>query len=131
MPGRKLVLSSEIDLPTMLKPELTGDDQANLWGFFPGVTDADMPFVARIDKATGALDRMFPLPQLQGMARDWAFAAWGSDFYIFLERNMIDPSTKIYKLDSLGGTLTTAVANTGRHIVGVGVATCASDTDGD
>jgi hypothetical protein len=122
-------LSSEIDLVTnTTPPELTGDDMADLWGFFPDLTGGDTPFIARIDKTTGALDRMLPLPSLTGVALDWAFAAWGSDFYVFLRRNG-DPSTRVYRVSSIDGSIVTAIANTGRKIDGVGVATCAADRD--
>jgi hypothetical protein len=122
------LLSSEIDLATTSHPELTGDDMGNLWGFFPDLTGGDIPFIARIDRTTGILDRMISLPSLSGVALDWAFAAWGSDFYVFLRRNG-DPSTRVYRVSSIDGSIVTAIANTGRKIDGVGVATCAADRD--
>jgi hypothetical protein len=103
------------------KPELTGDDHANLWGFFPSGTDT--PKVARIDKKSGALDLVFPLPSLSGSATDWAFAAWGDAFYIFLRKDF-EASTSIYRL-TMDGNLVTVVPDTGRKIPGVGVAVCA------
>ena len=116
-------LQNTIPLAIDADGELTGDGVGNLWGFFPSINP---PRVARIDKKTGALDRVVQLPQLSGQARAWGFAAWRSDFYIFLERQN-DPSTGIYLLDGSTGALTTVIDATGRRIVGVGVATCAGD----
>ena len=117
------LVSTPVTVETDGNGELTGDDQANLWGFFP---DVATPFVARIDKQTGALDRFFDMPQLIGTAMAWGFAAYQGNFYLFLQRD-IDNSTVIYELDGKTGNLTTIVPDTGRRIVGVGVATCAGD----
>jgi hypothetical protein len=122
----KLTLATEIPLPTLLTPELTGDGNANLWGFFP---DSAAPMVARIDKQTGALDRKVALPSLAGQPHAWAFAAWGTDFFIFLERDF-ESSTTIYRLPGPvpgTGALNAVVPSSGRTILGVGVATCAGD----
>ncbi len=116
-------LENTIPLGIKADGELTGDGVGNLWGFFPNISP---PWVARIDKKTGELDRVVLLPQLSGEVRAWGFAAWRSDFYIFLER-VDDPSTGIYFLDGTTGALTTIIGATGRRIVGVGVATCAGD----
>ena len=116
-------LSSEVSLVADSGPELTGDDQANLWGFFPSSTP---PRVARIDKQLGTLDRTLLLPTLAGSPRAWGVAAYQGDFYIFLQRD-IDPSTVVYRLDGATGAVTTVADGTGRRIVGVGVATCAGN----
>ena len=121
----KFVLASQVGLGAGMQPELTGDDQANLWGFFPDL-GGNTPMVAKLDKSTGQLGQTFMLPTLAGTAMDWAFAAWATDFYIFLLRAG-DPSTRVYRLSSIDGSLSTAIANTGRRIVGVGAATCAAD----
>ena len=117
------VVSTPVTVDTDGNGELTGDDQANLWGFFP---DVATPFVARIDKQTGSLDRFFDMPQLVGTAVAWGFAAYQGNFYLFLQRD-IDSSTVIYELDGTTGELTTVIPDTGRRIVGVGVATCAGN----
>ena len=116
-------VSDPIFVPTDGNGELTGDDKANLWGFFP---DVSTPFVARIDKQTGELDRRFEMQQLIGTAVAWGFAAYQGNFYLFLQRD-IDSSTVVYRLDGTTGVLTTVVPDTGRRIVGVGVATCAGN----
>jgi hypothetical protein len=102
-------------------PELTGTGDANLWGFFP---DPAMPQVARIDKVGAGLDRKFPLPALAGNPSAWAFAFWGGDFWIFLQRDT-DASTTVWHLKQSDGSVKAAVPNTGRKIVGAGVSTCA------
>jgi hypothetical protein len=117
-------LASSIPLIGGAEPELTGDDQANLWGFFPAATP---PKIARIDKQKGTLDRTLTLAALSGNPSAWGVAAYQGDFYVFLQRDS-DPSTRVYKVDGTTGTLTTVLGDTGRRIVGVGVATCAGDT---
>ena len=102
-------------------PELTGTGDAKLWGFYPDTTP---PKVDQIDKTNGAESNEFKLPTLQGTPAAWAFAFWGGDFWIFLKRSN-DNSTKVYHLKSADGSITTAIANTGRTIVGAGVSTCA------
>ncbi|MBK7863483.1 MAG: hypothetical protein IPJ65_33755 [Archangiaceae bacterium] len=108
-------------------PELTGTGDAQLWGFFPDTGVGTAPFVARIDKTTGAYPTTFPAGELQGMAEGWAFAFWGGSFWIFLKRDS-DQSTKVYEMKAGTGVITTALGSTGRTIVGAGVSTCAPIT---
>jgi hypothetical protein len=103
-------------------PELTGNANAELWGFYPSAT---APKVARIDKATAVEDPIYPLPDLAGEPAAWAFAFWGGDFWVFLAKGSLDPKTAVYRVKGSDGTLTTAIENTGRRIVGAGVSTCA------
>lgn len=103
-------------------PELTGNANAELWGFYPDETE---PKVARIDKQTAAEAPVYPLPSLAGTPRAWAFAFWGGDFWIFLARGSLDPKTSVYRVKGSDGSLSTAIENTGRRIVGAGVSTCA------
>jgi hypothetical protein len=105
-------------------PELTGTSDATLWGFFP---DTVSPRVAGIDKQTGALSHNFPLPSLVGQPAAWAFAYWGGDFWIFLQRDT-DDSTIVWHLKTSSGLATKAIPDTGRVIVGAGVSTCAPTT---
>lgn len=102
-------------------PELTGTGDAKLWGFFP---DLNPPKVAQLDKTTGKDLTGFSAPGIAGTPRAWAFAFWGGDFFIFLERST-DSSTSVHRMSSKDGTLTTPLPNTGRRIVGAGVSTCA------
>jgi hypothetical protein len=109
-------------------PELTGTGDAKLWGFFP---DTSPPKVAQIDKTTGASGTIFPAPALasSGTPQAWAFAFWGGDFWIFLERD-VDTSTTVYQVKQSDGSVTAVKRNTGRKIVGAGVSTCAPVTVG-
>ena len=102
-------------------PELTGNANAELWGFFPDTTP---PKIAKINKATGAEDPSFPLEALQGSPTAWAFAFWGGDFFLF-DQTATAPSSAIYRLDPDTGTTDTLVADSGYTIVGAGVSTCA------
>jgi hypothetical protein len=102
-------------------PELTGTGDAKLWAFSPNVMP---PKVARLSKTTGTPEAVFEAQGLAGVPRAWAFAFWGGDFFIFLER-ATDGSTKVWKMDGMTGALTNVIADTGRTIVGAGVSTCA------
>ncbi len=106
-------------------PELTGTGEGKLWGFFPSATVT--PKVSEIDKSTGASGTSFSLPSLSGTPSSWAFAFWGGDFFLFLQRQQ-DTSTNVYRVKGGTGTLSTALSNTGRNIVGAGVSTCAPTT---
>jgi hypothetical protein len=105
-------------------PELSGTGNAQLWGFFP---DAIAPRVSQIDKMTAKETTTFPLPALAGIPTAWAFAFWGGDFWIFLERDS-DTSTHVYHLAAATGKAVDVVPNTGFKIVGAGVSTCAPTT---
>jgi hypothetical protein len=104
-----------------LWPELTGTGDAMLWGFFPS---SGTPKVSRLDKTNGADLKVFMAPTLAGTPAAWAFAFWGGDFWIFLKKSG-DASTNVYRMRSSDGSVTVAVPNTGRTIVGAGVSTCA------
>lgn len=106
-------------------PELTGTGEGKLWGFFPSATVT--PRVAELDKNSGVDGTVFPLASLKGTPAAWAFAFWGGDFFVFLERDT-DSSTSVYRVNGQTGAVTTAKANTGRTIVGAGVSTCAPTT---
>jgi hypothetical protein len=105
-------------------PEMTGNGLAELWGFFPDTTP---PKVAKINKSSGAEEVVYPLSSLQGDPAAWAFAFWGGDFWVFLQRQT-DTSTTVYQVSGADGSMTVALPNTGRHIVGAGVSTCAPVT---
>jgi len=105
-------------------PELTGNANAELWGFFP---DATNPKISQINKATGALISPAALPQqLKGQPAAWAWAFYGGDYWIFLAKangTSADP-TIVYQV-SPTGQLKGMTPTTGRRIVGAGVSTCA------
>ncbi|HSD87086.1 MAG TPA: hypothetical protein VLB44_06210 [Kofleriaceae bacterium] len=104
-------------------PELTGNGNAELWGWFP---DASSPRVEQINKTSGAAvaGKTYNLPSLAGQPMAWAFAFWGGDYWIFLERST-DSSTTVYQIDGTAGTVKGMTAASGREIVGAGVSTCA------
>jgi hypothetical protein len=108
-------------------PELTGNSNAELWGFFP---DATAPKIARIDKTTAAESPTYPLPTLQGTPAAWAFAFWGGDFWVFLRRQS-ETQTTVYHVVGTTGQIanqwtTSALLGGGSYsIVGAGVSTCA------
>jgi hypothetical protein len=106
--------------------ELSGTGDGNLWGFLPTVSP---PRVMQIDKATGQQRYTYDLSTLGGSdGLAWAFAFWGGDFWIFLQRST-DPSTVVYRLKAADGSVTTVLPSSGRHIVGAGVSTCAPTTN--
>jgi hypothetical protein len=106
-------------------PELTGNDNGELWGFFPA--DTGTPKVAMIDKTSGAFGTTYMLGQLAGTPQAWAFAHYGGDYYVFLMRES-DNSTGVYKVSGTDGTMTTLIGDSGKTIVGAGVSTCAPVT---
>lgn len=102
-------------------PELTGSGDAKLFAFFPNVSP---PRVSQLDKRTGGALASWDAPALAGRPLAWAFAFWGGDSWIFLERDT-EPSSQVYRMNGQTGLVSTAVPSTGRTIVGAGVSTCA------
>jgi hypothetical protein len=112
-------------------PELTGNANAELWGFFP---DTDNPKIAQIDKTTGATTdhALTDAASFKGQPLAWAFAFYGGDYWIFLEK---DPASDTFGVDPETNTTVYQVSDTGvlkgktnapgRVIVGAGVSTCA------
>lgn len=106
-------------------PELTGTGSAELWGWFPSdALGLGTPRVAQIDKATGATIKSYPLQALAGAPSAWAFAFWGGDFWIFLQKDL-ETSTTVYQIDGTTGSMKGSTPAPGRTIVGAGVSTCA------
>ena len=63
-------------------PELTGNGNAELWGWFPSDSmGSTTPRVEKIDKTTGAALTTYMLPELKGAPMAWAFAFWGVGLY--------------------------------------------------
>jgi hypothetical protein len=102
-------------------PEMSGTGDGKLWAFFPNVAP---PKVAQLSKIDGSVVKSFTAQALAGSPRAWAFAFWGGQFFMFLERDT-DLSTHVWKMDSLTGAVSRPINGTGRHIVGAGVSTCA------
>ncbi len=102
-------------------PELTGNSNGELWGFFPKVSPAR---VHQIDQLTGKAKKTLSLEKFTiPWAGAFAFAAWGGLFYVFYGYEQGD-STDVYRLTP-GGALTPHFLGTGLKIVGAGVSTCA------
>ncbi|HEY1549506.1 MAG TPA: hypothetical protein VGG28_16880, partial [Kofleriaceae bacterium] len=123
-------------------PELTGNSNAELWGFFPDVDGKTAPLVTQIDKTTGAF--MTKYTQTMGGPLDagtpgaWAFGFYGGDYWVFLayedDSDPLDPTTNpttVYQIagpTSSSGTPGSIVSMTSAGslvIVGAGVSTCA------
>ena len=106
-------------------PELTGNSNAELWGWFPSDQNgAGTPRVEQIDKTAGTAIKTYMLPSLQGMPSAWAFAYWGGDYWIFLAKDL-DLSTTVYQVDGATGQIKGNTPTGSRLIVGAGVSTCA------
>jgi hypothetical protein len=99
--------------------ELTGTGDGTLWGFVPeGLTSSGYSTLYQIDPTNASILQSFTYPTMHGMS-NWAMKFWGGQFWIFL-------NTALYKVDRNNpASYTTAIANTGRMIVGAGVSTCA------
>jgi hypothetical protein len=102
-------------------PEMTGTGKAELWGFMP---DASTARVVQFDKTNGSAIKTYTLPTLAGTMTGYAFAHWGGDFWVFLIKSA-EPSTTVYQVDGLTGTIKGTTPTIGRTIVGAGVSTCA------
>jgi hypothetical protein len=106
-------------------PELTGNGNAELWGWFPSdQTGSTTPRVEQIDKTSGAPIKTYMLPTLQGMPSAWAFAFWGGDYWVFLAKDL-ETSTTVYQIDGATGAVKGNTSAGTRLIVGAGVSTCA------
>src|SRR5581483_2097674 len=76
------------------RPELTGTGDAKLWAFFP---DASNPRVTQLDKSSGMELMTFPVTGGSGMPAAWAFAFYGGDYWVFLQK-MNETSTTVYRI---------------------------------
>jgi hypothetical protein len=103
-------------------PELTGNGNAELWGFFP---DSSPPSVREIDRNNGATLRSYDASGIgDGRPTAWAFAYWGGRYYIFIQTEN-DRSTNIFRVTEGTGAFEPVQMNIGYRIVGAGVSTCA------
>ena len=102
-------------------PELTGNSNGELWGFFP---DPSAPRVEKINKTNGTAATTFPETSLAGTPQAWAFAFWGGDYWIFLMKDS-ELATTVYQVDGTSGMIVGMTPTNTRTIVGAGVSTCA------
>jgi hypothetical protein len=100
-------------------PELSGLGDGTLWGFVPDFEAINKTAtLTQIDPANGNTLASFSYPTLTGV-NSWAMKFWGGFFYIFV-------GDTIYQVDrNAPKTFSTALAHSGRDIVGAGVSTCA------
>jgi hypothetical protein len=105
-------------------PELTGNANGELWGFFP---DSVNPRIEQINKTSGAAVAPANLPaSMKGNPMAWAFAFYGGHYFVFLQRDSTTPDTEttVYEVTPTG-SLVSMTSSQGKHIVGAGVSTCA------
>jgi hypothetical protein len=116
------------------RPELTGNSNAELWGWFPNVSGSMTPIVEQINKTTGApvQPNVYMEPSLTDGSEPtaWAFGFYGGDYWVFLQ-NETDIQTSVYEVAGptntmhTPGTIVSTTPATGLTIVGAGVSTCA------
>lgn len=105
--------------PIISQAELTGTGDGRLFAFY---REGSGSAIAQIDKATGKLVAVSPLPSVsQGMG--WAFAFWGGDFYTFTSPGGTSQVTRFRPSDRS----VTPVGTLNENIVGAGVSTCAPE----
>jgi hypothetical protein len=110
-------------------PELTGTNEAKLYGFYPEVTTNTPSYVQEIDRTSGAGTGMkwnlgtAPLDTV----RDWAFAQWGGTFWVFVTTQNAagTENSTVRSIDRSTGTYTVVLQNLPYNIDGAGVSTCA------
>jgi hypothetical protein len=114
---------TQVGMPLMGDPELTGNGLGELWGFFPDPTN---PRVAKIDKATAAESNAVMLGSAAGQGAAWAFGFYGGDFWVFLaKQNGLAGSKQTIVYHVTTTMLKDQLDTKTRHIVGAGVSTCA------
>jgi hypothetical protein len=126
--GQYVEATSQIDVigPTEFPvAELTGTGDGRLFAFAAlGGNEASL---INLDKNTGAKIEEIELGI--DITNAFAFAFWGGDVYFFTETAPLSGVSKVTRLDydlDEGGGLSVYNANTGIHIPGAGVSTCAS-----
>ncbi len=109
-------------LSTQGGADLTGNGDAELFGFFPNTSP---PSVRQIDTASAQTGKIYPLPPAMfAGTQAWAFANWGGTFYLFF-KGYSDPSTNVFALDKGTGAVTKIIPSIGYTVTGAGVSSCA------
>jgi hypothetical protein len=114
--------------PSDFSPELTGTNEAKLYGFYPVL--ATPAYVQEVDKASGAPLGMKWNLGTSGLGtsiRDWAFAQWGGTFWVFVttQDNAGTQNSTVRSIDRTTGNYTVVIQNLPYNIDGAGVSTCA------
>ena len=88
---------------SLARPSSPAPASAELWGWFP---DASAPRIEKLDKTNGSALTTYQssLSSLAGTPMDWAFAFYGGDFWVFLERDT-DSATTVYQVDGMTGSI--------------------------
>lgn len=106
--------------------ELTGTGDGRLYGF--ATVSQNQSVLVQFDKSDGSEIEVVPLDGLD-VTSAFAFAFWGGDFFFFTQTTTGIRNSKVTRLDYDGnedGGLTVVNGDTGLHITGAGVSTCAS-----
>ncbi len=106
-------------------PELTGTGDAELFGYYPGLSSS---MIANLSKVDGQRGQAWTMNGLGGDVAAWAFAHWGGKFYVFASTSDIigGITSDVLLMDpDGGGSETVVLPNHGHTIVGAGVSTCA------
>lgn len=108
-------------------PEFTGNDKAELFGYFPGTTAT----IRQIDKTSGnQIGANIDAGTVVGGVRAWAFAYWGEKFYIFVTDG--SGNSQVMRSDRQTGTFDGVIlSNLPYVIVGAGVSTCVPTVNGN
>jgi hypothetical protein len=124
--SKELTVLGNVTSNAEYSPELTGTGNGDLFGFFPGISDA---FVQQVDKATGGeVGPRWNIPGGFGSTlAAFAFAHWGGRFYLFV--TLYDSSgsanSQVQLIDPESGQHQVLVQGLEWTIVGAGVSTCA------
>ena len=116
----KLTRVADLD-PLAMRSELTGTGDGRLFGFFQPEDQAE---VGQIDKATGQLTGVDPLPGVD-LGAGWAFGFWGGNFYLFTAPPPGNGSD-VTRFNPSDGSIAVLGHYPGT-IVGAGVSTCAPE----
>jgi hypothetical protein len=105
------------------EPELTGNSNAELWGWFPSLTGTAK--IEKIDKASGSALVTYEESALGDGSEPtaWAFAFYGGDYFVFLATED-STTTNVSQINGSNGSVI-GTASTNTTIVGAGVSTCA------
>lgn len=108
-------------VPRIEGVELTGTGDGRLFGFYKDDLNTNDSWIAEMDKRTGQVtsqDRLANLNQGSG----WAFAFWGSDFYLFTAPGGTGRITRYRPADKSRVVVANLPTS---YAVGAGVSTCA------
>jgi hypothetical protein len=103
--------------------ELSGTGDGVLYGFFTTTPSV----LGTIDKATGAVTNVIPLPSVQNSNGGYAFSFFGGDFWFYTAYpTATDPNatTSVTHLVGKSGATSVVMKDIGFTIVGAGSSTC-------